>query len=138
MVSMPVQLYAICMSKECRKERFCGLGTRLALEIRDRFPAAQQTDFEQTANFHGLLLQKGLITRLFSHLPSCFCRNQTLEGCLPWRAALGLFRALSLSKGGWLCSLYLMLLQEQDSIHNSIGFINWCLIKLMQHKRNKR
>lgn len=68
MVSMPVQLYTICMSKECRKECFCGLGTRLALEIRDQFPAVQQTDFEQTANFRGLLLQKGLITHHFSVL----------------------------------------------------------------------
>jgi len=71
MVSMPIQLYSICMSKEWRKERVCGLGTRLALEIRDQLPAVQQTNFEQTANFRGLLLQKGLITVLFSHLPSC-------------------------------------------------------------------
>lgn len=96
----------------------------------------QQTDFEQTANFRGLLLQKGLITLLFSHLPSCFCRNRTLEGCLPQRAALG---PHPLSKGdsciGFTSDSYR---SRTQFVTYSRGFINWCLIELMQHKWNKR
>lgn len=128
------------MLKEWRKERFCGLGTRLALEIRDQFPAVQQTDFEQTAKFHDWLLQKGLITLLFSHLPSCFCRNWTLEGCLPWHAALGLLVGpCPLSKGDSciVCASESCCTGSKFITHSRV-FINWCLIEVRQHKWYKR
>lgn len=127
------------MSKEWRKERFCGLGTRLALEIRDQFPAVQQTNFEQTANFRGLRLQRGLIILLFSHLPSCFCRNWTLEGCFPWVCSIGPVVGSHLLSEGDSCIAF-----TSDScrsrtkfVTHSKGFINWCLIGFMQHKWNK-
>lgn len=119
---------------------FCGLGTRLALEIRDQFPAVPQTDFEQTANFRGSLLQKGLITLLFSRLLSCFCRNWTFEGCLPQCAALVLFWALTPRPRGMdgciaFTSDYC---RSRTKFISHSRCINWHLIELMQHKWIKR